>query len=132
MPWASAVDVRLVDLDELLREADVVSINCALTEETRGLIGTGELAPMKPTAVLVNTARGGIINEAALAEALDAGEIMAAGLDVLEEEPPPADHPLRSSPRCIITSHAGWYLEQASRDVVAGAFAQVARILHGL
>lgn len=129
---ARATDMRLVKLDELLREADVVSINCALTEETRGIIGADELAAMKPTAILVNTARGGIIDEAALAEALYSGEIMAAGLDVLEEEPPPSDHPLRASPHCVITSHTGWYSEQAERDLIAGAFEHVARILRDL
>jgi len=129
---ARALDTRLVGLDELLHEADVVSINCALTEETYGLIGVDELAAMKPTAILINTARGGIIDEAALATALATGEIMAAGLDVLEEEPPPSDHPLRTSPHCVITSHTGWYSEQSERDLVAGAFEHVARILRNL
>ena len=124
--------VGLAVLGELLLEADVVSVNCALTEETQGLIGTDELAAMKPTAILINTARGGIIDEAALADALNSGEIMAAGLDVLEEEPPPSDHPLRASPHCVITSHTGWYSEQAERDLVAGAFEHVGRILRGL
>lgn len=84
---------------------------------------------MKDSAIIVNTARGGIIDETALAAALGSGEIMAAGLDVLEQEPPPADHPLRTHPRCVITCHNAWYSEQASRDVYTGAFEQVARIL---
>ncbi|MCD6362337.1 MAG: C-terminal binding protein [Armatimonadetes bacterium] len=129
---ARAMDVRLVELGELLREADVVSVHCSLTDETRGLIGAGELAMMKDTAIIVNTARGGIIDETALAGALDAGEIMAAGLDVLEQEPPPPDHPLRADPRCIITSHNAWYSEQAAREVYVKAFEQVGRILRGL
>jgi D-3-phosphoglycerate dehydrogenase len=129
---AHAMDARLVELDELLRDADIVSIHCSLTDETRGLIGADELAAMKDTAIIVNTARGGIIDETALAAALDSGEIMAAGLDVLEEEPPPADYPLRTNPHCVITSHSAWYSEQASREVYIGAFEQVGRILRGL
>ncbi len=126
---ADEMGVALVELDELLAAADVVSAHCSLTDETRGLIGVSELAAMKPTAVLVNTARGGIIDETALDAALNAGEILAAGLDVLEEEPPPVDHPLRSNPHCVLTSHNAWYSEQASQDVYTGAFEQVARIL---
>lgn len=129
---AEALGVRLVGLEELLRQADVVSVNCALTDQTRGLIGAAELARMKPTAVIVNTARGGIIDEAALAAALDAGQIRAAGLDVLDEEPPPPQHPLRRNRRCVITPHVAYYSEQAQREVYVQAFARLAQILRGL
>jgi len=129
---AEAMDVRLVELEELLREADVVSVNCSLTDETRGLIGADEFAIMKPTAVIVNNARGGIIDEAALAAALDSGQIRAAGLDVLEQEPPPPDHPLRTNPRCVITPHIAFHSEQASYDLYVNAFERVGRILRGI
>lgn len=129
---AEAIGVHLVELDELLRRSDVVSVNCSLTDETRGLISTDEFAVMKPTAVIVNNARGGIIDEAALAVALDSGQIRAAGLDVLEQEPPPADHPLRTNPRCVITPHVAFHSEQASYDLYVRAFERVGRILRGL
>lgn len=129
---AEAMGVRLVELDELLRESDVVSVNCSLTDQTRGLISTDEFAIMKPTAVIVNNARGGIIDEQALAAALDARQITAAGLDVLEQEPPPPDHPLRTNPHCVLTSHIAFYSEQAQREVYVKAFEQVGRILRSL
>lgn len=101
------LEVRWVGLDELLATADVVSLHCALTPETHHLIGATELARMKPTAVLVNTARGPVVDQPALAEALLAKRIAAAGLDVTEEEPIPLDDPLLGLPNCIVVPHIG-------------------------
>jgi glycerate dehydrogenase len=85
---------RRMLLDELLRTADVISVHCPLTPETRDLIGAAQLASMKPGAILINTARGGIVNETALADALRSGRLAGAGVDVLTQEPPPTTHPL--------------------------------------
>ena len=105
-----------MDLPELLAWADVISIHVPLTEGTRNLIGAAQLAQMRPGAVIVNTSRGGIIDETALAEALKAGTIGGAGIDVFEAEPPPADHPLFALGNVVLGRH------------VAGV--TVARIMH--
>lgn len=94
-------------LDDLLREADIVSLHVPLTPQTRGLIGARELALMKPTSVLVNTSRGPVVDEAALAEALEARRIFAAGLDVYEREPLPPESPLRRLPNAVLLPHIG-------------------------
>lgn len=99
--------VTFVSLDELLRRSDVVSLHCALTDETRGMIGPAELRAMKPTSVLVNTARGPIVDQWALARALQTGEILAAGLDVVDHEPIPVDDELLSLPNCLVLPHVG-------------------------
>jgi glycerate dehydrogenase len=99
-----------IDLDELLPLADVLSLHCPLTDATRGLIGAAQLARMKRDAVLINTARGALVDTAALAEALKAGRLGGAGIDVLEQEPPPPGHPLLdlSVPNLILTPHVAW------------------------
>ena len=96
--------------DEVLAQADILSLHCPLTAETRGLVGERELRAMKHSALLVNTARGGIVDEAALLDALDHGWIAGAALDVLAQEPPPPDHPLLARPRSnlIVTPHVAW------------------------
>ena len=99
--------VSFVPLDELLTKADVVSLHCALTDETRGLIGAAQLRMMKRTAVLVNTARGAVVDQAELAEALRAGEIFGAGLDVVVPEPIPLDDELLRIPNCLVLPHLG-------------------------
>lgn len=96
------------DRDAVLRAADVLSLHCPLTDETRGLINASSLALMKPTAYLLNTARGPLIDEAALAAALHAGRLAGAALDVLAQEPPPASNPLLAAPNCLITPHLAW------------------------
>ncbi len=101
-------ETRLVSLDVLLRESDVVSLHCPLTEQTKHLINSQTLAQMKPAALLINTARGGIINEADLAAALNEGRLAGAGLDVLSVEPPPASNPLLQARNCLITPHVAW------------------------
>lgn len=114
-----------VPLEELLPEVDVLSLHCPLTPATEGLIGAAELAAMQSTALLVNTARGGIVDEQALADALRAGVIGGAGMDVLTTEPPGADHPLLASdiPNLIVTPHIAWAARESRQrllDQVAG------------
>ena len=103
------------DLDELLPRADVLSLHCPLTDATRGLIGSARLARMKPDAVLINTARGALVDAAALAGALKSGRLGGAGIDVLEREPPPPGHPLLdpSVPNLILTPHVAWAAREA-------------------
>jgi len=101
-----------VDKDELLRRSDVVSIHLVLSDRTRGLVGKRELELMKPTAYLVNTSRGPIVDETALVEALEAGTIAGAGLDVYDIEPLPAHHPLRSTPNTVLTGHTGYVMQE--------------------
>jgi phosphoglycerate dehydrogenase-like enzyme len=104
-----AAGVQLVDKQTLLREADVLCIACALTSETRHAIGAPELALMKPSAYLINAARGPIVDEAALIDALRAGRLRGAGLDVFEREPLPADSPLITMDNVLLAPHAlGW------------------------
>ena len=96
------------DLDALLEESDVVSLHVPLTAETEGLMGRSALGRMKPGSVLVNTARGGLVEEAALLQALTNGHLRAAGLDVLAEEPPPPDHPFLALDNVVLTPHVAW------------------------
>jgi D-3-phosphoglycerate dehydrogenase len=106
-------DANAATLDELLGQADVLSIHVPLTDATRGLISARELALLPPGAVVINTSRGGIVDEEALAAALADGRMRGAGLDVLADEPPRRDHPLRSLPNVVLTPHAGWFSESA-------------------
>ena len=99
--------VEFVVLDTLFEQSDVVSLHCPLTEENRGLVDRRRLWRMKPTALLINTSRGQLIDEGALAEALNSGRIAGAGLDVLATEPPPTDHPLLRAKNCVVTPHVG-------------------------
>lgn len=121
--------VRLVQLEEMLPAADVISIHCALTDETRHLLGAAQFALMKPSAVLVNTSRGGVLDEAALADVLRSGTIAAAGLDVLEKEPPDSDNPLLCMENVVITPHIAWYSEEAKADLAVNTFRQLAEVL---
>jgi phosphoglycerate dehydrogenase-like enzyme len=115
---AAAAGARAVALDDLLAASHVVSIHLVLGESTHGLVSHRELALMRPDALLVNTSRGPIIDEAALLAALDAGLLGGVGLDVFDEEPLPADHPLRAAPRTLLTPHLGY----VTRDVYATFF----------
>lgn len=101
-------DVRFVSLDELAAESDFITLHCPLTPETNGLVNLELLKKCKPTAMLVNTSRGAVVNEADLRYALDNGIIAAAGLDVLAEEPMSADDPLLDCEKCMITPHVAW------------------------
>jgi phosphoglycerate dehydrogenase-like enzyme len=114
---AASLQVDLVSLEELLRVSDYVLVNCPLTPETRGLIGEKELGWMKQDAVLINTARGPIVNEGALIEALQAGRIAGAALDVFEKEPLSADSSLAGMDNVILTSHSVAWTEELFRDM---------------
>ncbi|MEH6561797.1 MAG: NAD(P)-dependent oxidoreductase, partial [Marinobacter sp.] len=109
-----------IPLDELLPQVDVLSLHCLLTDETRNLIGARELQMMKPDALLINTSRGGLVNETALAEALRTGVIAGAGFDVLTEEPPRNGNPLLAGdiPNLIITPHSAWASREARQRIV--------------
>ncbi len=113
---AEAAGARLVSKTELFAEADVVTIHLVLSERTRGLVGAGEIGLMKPTAILINTSRGPIVDESALIEALEGRRIRAAGLDVYDREPLPRDHPLRTLPNLVHTPHLGYVTEGAYRE----------------
>jgi phosphoglycerate dehydrogenase-like enzyme len=108
---AEAAGATLVAKDELFARADVLTIHLVLGERSRGLVGAAELQRMKPSAVLVNTSRGPIVDEAALIAALEAGDIRGAGLDVYDREPLPADHPLRRLGNVVLTPHLGYVTE---------------------
>lgn len=123
--------VRLVPLGELLGAADLVSLHLPLTPETPGLIGASELARMKPTAYLINTARGELVDGAALAEALRSGRLAGAALDVVPGEPPSPDHPLLSCPTAYLTPHMAWYSEASERRLRRRAAEEVRRALRG-
>ena len=107
-PSDAVDDIDRLPLDELFRHCDVISLHCPLTPETRELVSSARLSLLKPSAFLLNTARGGLIDEAALARALDAGTLGGAALDVLSSEPPSADSPLLSAKNCVITPHVAW------------------------
>ena len=106
-------DTELTELDELFRECDVVSLHCPLTVETKELVNAARLAMMKPTAILINTGRGPLVNERDLADALNKGMIAAAGLDVLCSEPPEYDNPLLTAKNCFVTPHIAWATKEA-------------------
>lgn len=123
--------VRRVDFDACLSEADFLSIHLPLSAETRGLVGRKALGRMKPGAILVNTSRGAVIDEAALLEALQSGRLRAAGLDVFAEEPLPPAHPLLSLPNVTVSGHIGFYSEESIEQMQRDAAEQVAQALEG-
>ncbi|MDP8949860.1 MAG: hydroxyacid dehydrogenase [Actinomycetota bacterium] len=119
------------DLDDLLEASDIVSLHLPLTPETEGLIDRRALARVKPGAILVNTARGGLVEESALVEALTSGRLLAAGLDVLAEEPPPPDHPLLSLENVVLTPHVAWLTQETLTRSFDIALENVRRLRDG-
>jgi phosphoglycerate dehydrogenase-like enzyme len=109
-----------VDKDELFKRSDILSINSVLSPRTRGIVGARELAFMKPTALLINTSRGPIVDEAALLAALKDKRIAGYGADTFEVEPLPSNHPLRAEPRALLTPHLGYVTEETYRDFYSG------------
>jgi D-3-phosphoglycerate dehydrogenase len=128
---AAELGVRFVALDELLRRADVVSLHVKLTDQTRGLIGARELALMKPGALLVNTARGPVVDTAALVGALRAGRVGGAALDVFDTEPLPADHPLLGCEHVVLTAHNADQTPEGMELLNAGVVDNVIAFLEG-
>ena len=129
--------VRAVDKSELFSTADVITIHMPLSDASRGLIGAADLALMKPSAYMVNTSRGPIVDEAALVDALRAGRIAGAGLDVYDVEPLPLDHPLRSLPNTLLLPHIGYvttdnyrnFYGEAVEDILAFTAGNPIRVL---
>ena len=124
-------EIQYVGLNQLLAEADVVSLSCPLTADTEKLINAERLARMKASAYLINTGRGLLVDEAALAYALRNGEIAGAGLDVLSQEPPPADNPLLGAPHCFITPHLAWATRAARQRLIDEIVANLRAFLAG-
>jgi phosphoglycerate dehydrogenase-like enzyme len=128
---ARDLGVRLVGLEELFRESDVLSVSCPLNEETRHIVNAERLALMKPTAYLINTSRGPVVDEEALIEALQEGRIAGAGLDVLEQEPSPADNPLYRLDNVILAPHALCWTDQCFAGIGAADVKAVFDVMHG-
>jgi len=130
-PKELPASIAWFDLETLLRTSDVVSLHCPLTTETKQMINAQRLKLMKPTAFLLNTSRGPLIDEAALAAALQAGQIAGAGLDVLSVEPPAADNPLYQAPNCFVTPHISWATRAARSRLMRVAVENVAAFIGG-
>jgi len=116
-------EIKKLELDELFRQCDIISLHCPLTPTTNNLVNAERLKLMKPTAIVINTSRGPVVNAHDLAEALNNGQIMAAGIDVLETEPPKADNPLLKAKNCYITPHIAWATQEARvrlMDIMVG------------
>jgi D-3-phosphoglycerate dehydrogenase len=122
---------RRVGLDELLRESEYVTLHVPLDDSTRRLIDRAALARMRPDAILVNTCRGPVVDEAAVAEALDAGRLWGYGADVFDVEPPPADHPLIGRPDCLLTPHSAAQTIESLRNMAVGVATDVLGVLAG-
>jgi glycerate dehydrogenase len=130
-PKPAPTFVRYVDLETIFRNSDVVSLHCPLTAETQELVNAQRLSLMKPTAFLLNSSRGQLINEPALADALNSGRIAGAGLDVLSVEPPPPDNPLLRARNCIVTPHYAWATHAARQRLLNVAVENVRAFLNG-
>lgn len=129
---AEALGVRYVSLDELMRDSDIVTIHTPLNNETKGLIDSGKIALMKPGAVLINTARGPIVDYQALAEALKKGDIAGAGIDVFENEPPiEGSHPLFKAPHVVVTPHIGFATAEAINRRAQITFDNISKWMEG-
>lgn len=120
-----------VDLDTMLRQSDVLSIHCPLTTQTRGLINQENLQKMKSSALLINTARGAILDEAAVAYALNHGTLAGAAVDVLSGEPPQADNPMLTAKNCLITPHVSWASKEARTRLICAVAENLSAFMHG-
>ena len=125
-------EVEAVDLAELFVRSDVLSLHCPLTSETEKVVDAESLASMKPSAFLINTGRGPLVDEQALANALNAGKLAGAGLDVLSNEPPPADNPLIGAKNCIVTPHIAWATLAARKRLLDVTVANLKAFLEGV
>ena len=110
--------MKPASIDEIFAQSDAISLHCPLTEDTKHLVGERTLSLMKPSAFLINTGRGPLVDEEALARALNEGRIAGAGLDVLSVEPPKAGNPLFTAKNCLITPHIGWASREARRRLI--------------
>jgi phosphoglycerate dehydrogenase-like enzyme len=128
---AAEVGVERVERDELFRRADVLTVHVVLSDRTRGLVGAAELGLMKPTAYLVNTSRGPVVDTDALVAALTEGRLAGAGLDVFDTEPLPADAAVRRAPNTVLTPHLGFVTEDVLREWYAGAVEDIAAFRAG-
>ncbi len=128
---AAEAGVERVDRDDLYRRADVITIHTVLAEGTRGMVDRRAFSLMKPTAILINTARGPIVEEAALVEALRSGRIRGAGLDVYDVEPLPADHPLLALDNVVLSPHLGYYVEDTLRGFYQDAVRTIGAFVDG-
>jgi glycerate dehydrogenase len=126
-PSAPPEGVQAATLEQVWAESDAISLHCPLTAETQGMVNAQNLAKMKSTSYLINTARGPLVNEPELADALNAGVIAGAGLDVLATEPPPAGNPLFTAKNCIITPHQGWASRDARARLISSAAENIRR-----
>jgi phosphoglycerate dehydrogenase-like enzyme len=133
VPQAAVTDlgVKMVDLDTLLREADIISVNCLLDEKTHHLVGAREFGLMKPSAFFINTARGPVVDEAALTRALVEKRIAAAALDVFEQEPTPTDNPLLKLDNVIVAPHAVCHTDECMRLLGESAFTSAVELANG-
>ena len=129
---AAGLGIRHLDLPEILASSDILSLHCEMNPQTAGLVNRKTLAAMKPGAVLVNTARGGLVDEEALLEALNAGRLSAAALDVFAKEPIPKDHPLLGHPRVFAVPHVSAFTHEASFRETSWALEDAGRVLAGL
>lgn len=130
-PKVAGCGIEYVDLAELFRRSDFLTLHCPLTPETAGIVSREHLALMKPSAFLINTARGGLVDEPALAAALNSGKLAGAGLDVLTIEPPQSGNPLLKARNCYITPHIGWASKAARQRLLSIAAANVRAFLNG-
>lgn len=124
-------NARFAEVNEIFKTADVVSLHCPLTQETEKIVNGDRLSLMKPTAFLINTGRGGLVDEAALAEALNNGHIAGAAVDVLSTEPPSASNPLLTAKNCIITPHIGWTTRAARQRLLKTVVENIRAFLNG-
>ncbi|MGP5413759.1 C-terminal binding protein [Brachybacterium paraconglomeratum] len=130
-PGARKDGIETVSFEDLIEQSQVLSVHVPLTDETRGLIGAKELAAMRDDAVIINTARGGIIDTDALVEALRDGDILGAGIDCHDQEPLPATHPIAALDNVVLTPHAAWYTEQSYAELKRRTLEGVADVLAG-